>query len=1006
MNLGLGAPARQGAQDNGPKSGELGQRHEWLLAVTCVAQFMVILDLTIVNVALPSIQSSLNFSSVDLQWVVDAYAIVFAGFLMLGGRASDHFGQRRTFVFALVLFAATSLAGGASIDHQMLIVARGLQGLSGALMAATSLAIITASFPRGPARHRAIGLWGAMNGLGGAAGTLLGGVITEGLGWRWVLLINPPIGIAAAVIAHRAVTERRREDARGFDLAGALSLTVGTLVLVYGIVDTGVDGWTSARSLVPIAIGAALLALFGVVEAHFSKAPLVPFRALTRPLQLANLIVLLFSAALFPMWYVSSLYLQQVLGLSPVATGLTFFPMALAIMLSASQAGKLVSRFGVRQVMGSGLVLMAGGMLLFARIGASGSALGYVVLPGVLTAIGIGLSIVPSTIFATQGAGPAQAGLASGLVNTSRQAGGGLGLAVLITLATRYTSGAVGHNTAESIALTDGFRLAYLVGAGLVVAAAAVTFAFGQLGEAQPAPDQAAHQPVALPPGSRPRLAAVVVLVIAGFAALDFGAAGGTGAPIGAYTTEGAYSFVSAPGLHPPKIVADMGAAGRVVPGYIILGNFYDLTSGTMVGQSGPLILDNHVQPVWFRPAPKDALASNLEVQTYHGHPVLTWWQGVVSRTGLTESGEDIVVNQHYQQIVTLKGQDGWVPTLHEMVISGNDAWVTADKNIPMNLSRYGGTSDGVLDDSAVQEYDLATGKLVYTWDALDHLPLSDSHAQPPANGFPWDAYHVNSISLAGEGKFLVSMRNTWAAYMVDAKSGQIDWQLGGKHSSFKVPRDALFQWQHDVRLHPGSVVTLFNDNCCQISGAGTYLAPAGPSKGLVLKLDLKAGTVTLLAQYTHGKGYAAAYMGNVELLPGGNVFIGWGQQPNFSEYTKSGKLIFDASFPGPDLSYRALVEQWEGLPLYPPKATAIRTATGTAIYASWNGATNVAAWRALAGSNQADLAPVSRKAKIGFETAFQVKGNFNVFEVQALNAKGQVIGTSKPFSSQSAGRA
>ena len=1007
MSLRLGAPARQsgparqGAPEGEPGTADRAQGAKWLLAVTCVSQFMVILDLTIVNVALPSIQSSLNFSSVDLQWVVDAYAIVFAGFLMLGGRASDHFGQRRTFVLALVLFAATSLAGGASVDHQMLIVARGFQGLSGALMAATSLAIITASFPSGPARHRAIGLWGAMNGLGGAAGTLLGGVITEGLGWRWVLLINPPIGIAAAVVAHRAVTDRRREEARGFDMAGALSLTVGTLVLVYGIVDTGVDGWTSARSLVPIAIGVALLALFGVVEARFSKSPLVPFRALTRPLQLANLIVLLFSAALFPMWYVSSLYLQQVLGLSPVVTGLAFFPMALAIMLSASQAGKLVGRFGVRPVMGSGLVMMAAGMLLFARIGASGSALGYVVLPGLLTAIGIGLSIVPSTIFATQGAGPAQAGLASGLVNTSRQAGGGLGLALLITLATQYTSGAVAHNTAETVALTDGFRLAYLVGAGLVIMAAAITFACGRLSASPPAPGPNLHQPGALPAGPRPALAAAVALVIAGFAAIDFGATGGPGAPIGAYTTKGAYNFVSAPGLHPPKIVADVSATREVVPGYIMLGNFYDLTNGAMEGQSGPLIVDRHLQPIWFRPAPTNTVASNLEAQTYDGHPVLSWWQGVVSRTGLTESGEDIIVNQHYRQIATLKGQDGWVPTLHEMVISGKDAWVTADKNIPMNLSSYGGTSDGVLDDSAVQEYDIATGKLLYTWDALDHLPLSDSHAQPPANGFPWDAYHVNSISLAGNGQFLVSMRNTWAAYMVDSKSGQIAWQLGGKHSSFKLPRDASFQWQHDVKLHPGSIVTLFNDNCCQISGAGTYLAPAGPSKGMVFKLDLKAGTATLLAQYSHGKGYDAAYMGNIQLLPGGNVFIGWGQQPNFSEYTKSGTLIFDASFPGPDLSYRALVERWVGLPLYPPKATAIAGPAGSTIYASWNGATEVAAWRVLAGDNRTDLATVSGKAKTGFETAIPLKGSYKVFEVQALDAKGHVIGTTKLFRSQ-----
>ncbi len=191
-----------------------------------------------------------------------------------------------------------------------------------------------------------------------------------------------------------------------------------------------------------------------------------------------------------------------------------------------------------------------------------------------------------------------------------------------------------------------------------------------------------------------------------------------------------------------------------------------------MVGQSGPLILDNDLQPVWFEPVPTDLVASNLTAQTYKGQPVLTWWQGVISDTGATQSGEDIVVNQHYQKIATLTGQDGWVLTLHELIISGDDAWVTANKDIPMNLSKYGGSSDGVLDDSAVQEYDLATGKLLYTWDALDHIPLTAAKTQPPPNGFPWDAYHVNSIELIGSSGFLVSMRNTWAAYMVDGKTG------------------------------------------------------------------------------------------------------------------------------------------------------------------------------------------------------------------------------------------
>ncbi|HZE03676.1 MAG TPA: MFS transporter, partial [Solirubrobacteraceae bacterium] len=442
MSTTLNTPRPQARARRRPSSGN--SRQGVLLAVCCVAQFMVILDLSIVNVALPSIQSSLKFSAADLQWVVDAYAIVFAGFLMLAGRAGDLWGQRRTFVAALLVFSTASLLGGLAPTSGVLIIARGLQGLGGALMAASSLAIITASFEAGPARHRAVGLWGAMNGAGGAAGTLLGGVITQELSWRWVLLINVPIGIAAAGVARSVVVNRRAQRRTSFDLAGALILTVGLLIEAYGGVTAGNDGWGSAAALVPLVIGAVLLNLFWVVESRFARDPLIPPKAFTRPLRIINLIVLLFSAALFPMWYVGSLYLQQVLALTPLDTGLVFLPMALAIFACASRAGKLVSRAGVRPVLGGGLLMMTAGMALFALIGASGSPVQYVILPGVLTALGIGFSIVPSTIAATQSAQQGQAGLASGLVNTSRQVGGGLGLAVLISIATQYTSHLIG----------------------------------------------------------------------------------------------------------------------------------------------------------------------------------------------------------------------------------------------------------------------------------------------------------------------------------------------------------------------------------------------------------------------------------------------------------------------------------------------------------------------------------------------------------------------------------
>jgi EmrB/QacA subfamily drug resistance transporter len=515
------------------------QRHSLLLTVCCLAQFMVILDVSIVNVALPSIHASLGFSPTQLQWVVSAYTITFAGFLMLSGRAADLFGQRRTFVTGLLVFALASLLGGTALDRQVLVGARALQGLGGAIMAAASLAIITSSFAAGPERFRAIGLWGAMNGAGGATGTLLGGIITESLSWRWVLLINLPIGIAAALAARVVVAERRgRADAASFDLGGALAITGGLLALVYGIVNAGSEGWTAPAALGPIVLGLALLGLFVLIEGRLAAAPLVPLRVFaSKPLRVANLVVLLFSASLFPMWYFTSLYLQEVLHMPPLGAGLTFLPMALTIMACATRAGALTARLGVRTVLGTGLVLMASGLLLFAaRIAVNGSPIADVLLPGLLVSVGIGLSVVPATIAATAGARPGESGLASGLVNTSRQMGGALGLAILASLGAQFTSHLIDTSLqAPLVALTNGFRLAYLISALFVAAAAAVTFGYvpklpikapaasaGAGGEtpapAQPAPapgaaqehppasEQAAQEPTMVPqPQERPQ---------------------------------------------------------------------------------------------------------------------------------------------------------------------------------------------------------------------------------------------------------------------------------------------------------------------------------------------------------------------------------------------------------------------------------------------------------------------------------------------------------------------
>ncbi|MGH2862828.1 MAG: MFS transporter [Solirubrobacteraceae bacterium] len=968
-----------------------------ILLLCCAAQFMVILDLSIVNVALPSIQVGLHFSAADLQWVIDAYAIVFAGFLMLAGRAADVIGQRRTFLAALVVFSAASLVGGLAPSSDVLLGARAVQGLGGALMAACSLAIVTSTFTAGAERHRAIALWSSMNGAGGAIGVLLSGMITQWASWRWILLINVPIGVIAAAAALRVVKEHRSGKRESFDVLGALVLTLGQILIAYGCVDAGTDGWGTAAAWVPIAIGAAVLALFPLVEAR-AKSPLVPAAALTRHLKLVNLVVLLFSVALFPMWYMGSLYMQQVLSLQPITTGIAFLPMALVIMLCARRAGGLVSRFGVKPVLAGGLTFMTCGMALFARMAPSGSAIQYIILPGLLMTMGIGFSIVASTIAAVQSASAERSGLASGMVNTARQIGGSLGLAVLISLATLHTSHLIGSGVAAQPALTGGFRLGYLVGAGCCAAALLVTLFLPTL--------PGAAGPLAGSPATASRTAGhtrTVVIAVAGvlavFAALGFALPRSHGAPIGAYTTRGAYSFVSAPNLHPPKITGGGSpSVEKSLPGDIMLANFYDLTQHPMVGQSGPLILGGNLQPIWFQPVPTNVVANNLEAQTYDGKPVLSWWQGDVTATGQINSGEDVVVNQHYQKIATLKGSDGWVLTMHEFAIRGHDAWVTANKNVPAQLARFGGVNGGAMIDSAVQEYDLRTGKLVYSWVASKHIHEDDSYAVPPENGFPWDVYHVNSVDPLGHGTFLVSMRNTWAVYLVNARTGRIEWTLGGKHSSFAVPAAVHFEWQHDAQLLNATTLSVFDDHCCEITGAGVYLNATGPSRGLVLKLDPATHTVKLEKQYSHGVSVESRYMGDVQQLPGGGAFVGWGDVPFMSEFSRSGQLTFDAVLPTPDITYRAYVQPWVGLPLYPPTGAARKRGATTTVYASWNGATRVTGWKVLALSSGGKQV-IATASKSGFETSIPVHTAAGSFELQAIDAAGQVIGNSRSFS-------
>jgi EmrB/QacA subfamily drug resistance transporter len=455
------------------------------LILACLAQFMVILDVSVVNVALPAIHGALHFSEVSLQWVVNAYTVTFAGFLLLGGRAADLLGRRRVFVGGLLLFGLASLAGGVAQSQPMLIAARAAQGLGGAVIAPASLSILTTTFTEAAERNRAVGIWGAMGGAGGAAGVLLGGVLTDTLGWRWILFINVPIALTVAVMTHRYVAEGRSAatTTKGFDVAGALAATLGLSVLSLGIVRTDALGWGAAEPLGLIGAGLALLAIFIAIEGRFASHPLMPLRIYAnRTLSAANVVVLFVGAATFGMWFFLSLYLQQVLGYSPIRAGLAFLPMTLCIIAGSQVASRLVIRAGAKPLLVAGMTFQAIGLLLFTGVAAGGSYIGDVLPGSLLIALGIGFAFVTGTICAVQGVAPTEAGLASGLVNTARLVGGALGLAVLAALATSHTKHEL-HSLAASgrhgigaahVALTSGFQLAFAIGAAIAFAGALV----------------------------------------------------------------------------------------------------------------------------------------------------------------------------------------------------------------------------------------------------------------------------------------------------------------------------------------------------------------------------------------------------------------------------------------------------------------------------------------------------------------------------------------------------
>ena len=457
----------------------------WLvLVLVCMAQFMVILDATIVNVALPSIQRDLEMSDADLQWIVNAYTLVFGGFLLLGGRAGDLVGRKRIFLVGVVIFSVASLLNGFAPSSEFLIVARGLQGLGGALIAPAALSIITTTFEEGPARNKAMSVWAAIAVGGAAAGLLLGGILVDAFSWPWIFFVNVPVGVAVFVAALRYVPESKDVRAhKAFDVAGAVTVTAGLVILVYAIVKAQEKGWGSAHTVVVGGAALLLLAAFLLIERR-SIEPLVRLSIFrVRTVRAANVAMFFVAAGLFAMFFFNTLYVQRVLGYSPLEAGLAFLPFTAGVIVGAGLSQGLVAKVGARELPLIGMAIAIVGMLLFTRLQPGGD---YVtdLLPGIILAsIGMGLTFVPITLIATSGIPGEDAGLTSGLYNTSQQVGGALGLAILSTLAVGATEdtladvGAAGPTPDQQAqALVDGFHVAYLGSAVLIAVAAVLLF--------------------------------------------------------------------------------------------------------------------------------------------------------------------------------------------------------------------------------------------------------------------------------------------------------------------------------------------------------------------------------------------------------------------------------------------------------------------------------------------------------------------------------------------------
>lgn len=451
------------------------------------------------------------------------------------------------------------------------------------------------------------------------------------------------------------------------------------------------------------------------------------------------------------------------------------------------------------------------------------------------------------------------------------------------------------------------------------------------------------------------------------------GSAGSASASIAAPDRQGigpAQKFHSAPGLRPP--VVNVTAGPHRASADIFLTPVYG-------PQNGPMIINGHGQLVWFRPL--HGVATNLEVQSYRGKPVLTWWGAGPGRP------RDVIMNGAYQIVKVLRAGDGYTADSHEFQLtSQGTAFINAVSPVKANLTSVGGPSNGTVDDCIIQELDIKTGRVLWEWHSLGHVPVTDSYYKQSFSK-PYDYFHLNSIQQLPGGNLLVSARNTWGVYEINRQTGQIMWTLGGKHSDFSFGSGAEFAWQHDARLH-GDVLTTFDD--------AALPQEESQSSGKILRLNMQSKTVTLVKRYTHSPPLVTGEEGNMETLPGGDVFLGWGAQPDFSQYTPGGRQILSGTFAEGVMSYRAYRFAWTGQPVSRPAMAAARSANGISVWASWNGATNVVWWRVLGGSSSSKLRPLKRSHSKGFETTISLADRPRYLAVQALDSGKRVLSSSR----------